>query len=386
MNSNVMSEIYDLKVLNDLLTAHTDDLLHNCKEYFGDKAEYDHSGRYVFIDNGAKVLAVAHLDTVGGSSWKNNGTKQKPLWEKVKYGIPEPLYYGSKADVEITSIQLDDRLGVWLITNVLSKLDMQYDILLTTDEEIGASTARNFDTKKQYNWIFEFDRRGYGNVVMYQYHTKELETILESAGYDVQHGTFSDISMLDSLGCSAFNFGCGYNLEHTDKCYTTLSKVHLCVAMFEGFYNGYKDTHFEHEGYDDFGYYDVFGCGYHNRFSQPAGKSVCKICGTDYKVFSGYCDQCFQDEGVWHRVSEKVSFCNVCGLEFSEDDLLNGMCIDCMEEVDWEAVPWEHKVECYYCGGMFERDEVIEETHQGGESDYCCMNCNETAGGLLTNK
>ncbi|MCP6726064.1 hypothetical protein NL526_28810, partial [Klebsiella pneumoniae] len=71
------------------------------------------------------------------------------------------------------SIAHDDRLGLYYIMEILPSLGINVDVLLTTDEEIGQSSASEFKKAegKQYNWMFMFDRHGYGNVVMYQYET-----------------------------------------------------------------------------------------------------------------------------------------------------------------------------------------------------------------------
>src|SRR5687767_14937641 len=93
-------------------------------------------GPLTYIDRGGSVLAVAHLDWV---------MRRKPMLSKQ--GI-------------IQCPQLDDRLGVWVILDVLPAIGVQVDVLLTDSEEVGASTAGYFIPKKDYNWVFSFDRAG----------------------------------------------------------------------------------------------------------------------------------------------------------------------------------------------------------------------------------
>ena len=179
---------------------------------------YNQSG-YTFIDNGADILAVAHIDTV---------SRGKPNFTSV-------------AGTHV-SIQLDDRLGVYILLNVLPALGMKYDILLTEDEEIGCSTAYDFVTDKHYNWIFEVDRRGVGECALYQYYNAKNCDIARDAGFKPVMGSFTDICYLDRLGVSAFNFSAGYIGEHFNTCYTTDVNIWVVSQMIFEFYTMYKDT------------------------------------------------------------------------------------------------------------------------------------------------
>lgn len=184
----------------------------------GADVQVDASGRrYGFVDNGANVLAVVHLDYVG------MGLKG---------------WHARYRDIggTVVSPALDDRLGLWIIADLLPKYGANFDILLTEDEEVGASTAGLFVTEKSYNWIFSFDRRG-TDVVMYDYETRELKTLLEAYGFTVGLGSFSDICYLEHLGCSGFNFGAGYYMEHSKDCFALAENVAEMVARFMRFYN-----------------------------------------------------------------------------------------------------------------------------------------------------
>jgi hypothetical protein len=103
---------------------------------------------YFYKDNGSNTLAVAHLDTV-----------QKRGWCELTQLSHDTLVFSPK---------LDDRLGAYVILELLPKLGINVDVLLTTDEESSNSTAMEFKTQKQYNWMVEFDRAG-RDAVLYQY-------------------------------------------------------------------------------------------------------------------------------------------------------------------------------------------------------------------------
>ena len=260
---------FDIKKLVKILNADTESLLAEPNKYWNFKIQKGKN--YLYIDRGANILGVAHLDTVA------DGYKYKDKARKVYAPIIEDAGVNDKI---ITSIKLDDRLGVFLLMDVLPYLGCRYDILLTTDEEIGMSTASQFVTKKEYNWMFEMDRRGYGNAVMYQYETKELKTALNSLDYRVEIGSFSDISELDTLGCCGINFGCGYDLEHTNACFVRTSWLSVVVNMFVDFYNAYNDICFEYVYQPSYSRYGGYYSGKYSTgtkgYDYSYGKSLTK--------------------------------------------------------------------------------------------------------------
>ena len=115
--------------------------------------DYDKKNNYWFLDNSSDILAIAHYDTV---------EQRKPNFEIIYDKIDKTKIRSIK------SIQLDDRLGLYIIGEILPQFNCNYDILITDFEEVGNSSAFNFKTDKQYKWIFEFDRHGI-NPVLYQY-------------------------------------------------------------------------------------------------------------------------------------------------------------------------------------------------------------------------
>jgi hypothetical protein len=189
----------------------------------------DKSKRYIYIQTSpnSKVLAVGHTDYV---------VFQEP---KVTYNTSK-IHCG----------QLDDRLGVWLISEVIPKMinpDQPFDILLTDLEEKGDSTAQHFvpPKDKQYNWMFEFDRRG-TDMVMYDYETPELKKLWQSYKFTVGMGSFTDICYLSHLHCAGFNIGTGYHGEHSQNCYADLFDTFRNVEKFLRFYTEQYDNHLEH--------------------------------------------------------------------------------------------------------------------------------------------
>lgn len=236
------------------------------------------SGRkrfYYYKDNGSDILAVAHLDSV-----QDDGTCT------VVDTAAGPL---------AVSGTLDDRLGVYVILELLPKLGITCDWLLTTDEEIGQSTAGDFypeDMHKSYNWMFQFDRGG-TDVVMYDYETPDLCDLVEASGARVGMGSFSDICMLEHLECAGFNWGVGYQDYHGPRAHAWLDDTFRMVARFVKFYNANAAkvfTYMPSWGFAENKWLDlgfvVADCGHEvdlgddKTFIDAAGFIDCRKCGT----------------------------------------------------------------------------------------------------------
>ena len=180
---------------------------------------------FYFQDNGADILAVAHLDTV-----------QSDRSCKV---------VDTAAGLLACSGGLDDRLGAYVILDMLPKLGVKCDILLTTDEECAMSTAQEFVPHKSYNWMIQFDRGG-TDVVMYQYEQPDYAFLVEESGARVGVGSYSDIADLDHLGCAGFNWGVGYQEYHSERSHAWLEDTFRSVARFVKFYMANADEFLPH--------------------------------------------------------------------------------------------------------------------------------------------
>lgn len=226
--------------------------------------------QYAFKDNGAKILAVAHCDTV----------RTDRHFEIVRL----------TGETIVFSAALDDRLGVYTILDLLPRLGIAVDVLLTENEERGASTARDFVARKEYNWIVEFDRRGETTV------TYQFDGIVKAVARYFKHdiGTYSDIAEMDSLGCAAFNVGVGYHNEHTGRCYLDLGQYVRQLARFIRFYKSEAHRRFPHEpsewGYPAFDSFDERcpACGTYVQtyiYDGQTGRKICEECGESLPEF-----------------------------------------------------------------------------------------------------
>lgn len=176
--------------------------------------------RHIYIDRGSNVLGVAHIDSV-----------QK--------------YCGTTITRDrINASTVDDRIGVYMLLHGLPNLGVNCDVLLTDHEEIGMSTAQHFTPRKEYNWMFSFDRTG-ADVVCYQYETPKLRGGLEECGFKVGDGIWSDISYMEYMQVCGFNVGCGMHDYHSMTAYVDINELLIQAASFRYFWTFYEGTRFD---------------------------------------------------------------------------------------------------------------------------------------------
>ena len=247
-------------------------------------------GVYVYKDNGCDVLAVAHLDSVA---------VEKEVAIVTEHGHTH--YYART---------VDDRAGAYVILDLLPKLGVKTDILLTEGEESMMSTAMYFTTKKKYKWVFEFDRNG-TDVVMYQYETEEHKKELEKYGFKVGDGSFSDIACLDDLEVTGFNFGTGYYLNHTDKAHVKLDRLLDNVTRFLPFYEANKDVEMPYTETAHSKYVSV------SSYSVGAKDILCKCGKTLWGTYLGEYRSCWTCNSLWYltlagKIIQVRNYCPHC--------------------------------------------------------------------------
>jgi hypothetical protein len=195
-------------------------------------------GQLVYIDRGASILGVAHLDSVGGS-----------------HHFDELLWQGQHV---VFTEGLDDRLGAYILLDVLPKMGIECDVLLTDNEESCRSTAEYFKPEKEYNWMFQFDRAG-TDTVMYEYEDDWLIKELEEVGMIWGFGSYSDICEMEHLGIKGINVGTGYYDNHTPWSHAVITETDMMIRLFQKFYDKWKDVKLKHEkssrrSYSGYGY------------------------------------------------------------------------------------------------------------------------------------
>jgi hypothetical protein len=337
-------------MLKELLSLYSWD---DCVQYFI-KRGFTHVNpnndreHYLFLDRGAKVLAVAHLDHVMFT---------KPKKKKTYIHCP----------------QLDDRLGLWVIYALLPTLNCRdFDILLTDHEEMGASTAEYFTPGKEYNWVFEFDRMGAGDCALYQYDTPGNKELVKKYGFNPVGGSFTDICDLNHLGCAAFNFAVGYHNQHSQHCYADLDDTVACAKRFIKLFDEHGDIHIPHDGRKqsrwDMGDYNNYGT-YNSTYS--GGYQHDSYHSDDATTVDGY--------GPASQYRKESDFLE--GYEYDpdtdlfvpkEDELLvctnSGMCVLCDNHTD---ILGDHDM-CGACAVNYV--EILE----GTNPEEFCLSCQKT--------
>lgn len=265
--------------------------------YIVEERKYDNF--YFYADRGSDILAVAHLDTV------------------VDHKDRQTTFAETKGGPVVHSGALDDRLGAYIILELLPKLGLNHDILLTVGEEGGRSTAEFFETEKHYNWIIEFDRGG-TDVVMYRYQNADMSNLVRESGARVGSGSFTDICELEHLGVKAFNWGTGYRDYHTVRGYAFLEDTYQMVISYLKFHEANRDLIMPHEkktwsysysgggGYGSFGGAGVGGGRGTGKWDIDKKKWVypddpdpkIKINGKEYDSYEDWWDEAHPDEAM----------------------------------------------------------------------------------------
>jgi hypothetical protein len=181
--------------------------------------------RHIYVDNGAPILLVAHVDTV-----------QEPRLDSVNRGAG-----------------FDDRLGVYLGHRLVRERPDLYDLLLTDFEESFASTGQYLAPSHDYNLVIELDRAG-EDYVDYGLASDALHVALADAGFRQGVGSFSDVCLMSQLDCNKINLGLGTFDSHSRKSGFDMRAFYRQLARLETFVDRYGQTQWPAvtSGYWDF--------------------------------------------------------------------------------------------------------------------------------------
>jgi hypothetical protein len=166
------------------------------------------------------LLLVAHVDTVG----------QKPPLVQEKSG---KLYSGNG-----TVLGGDDRAGVYIVGQIVSRMTGRLPYVLLCDEEergmIGAYSFAKSGLLEalKVNIYVEYDRRGINEYVHYlQPQGHVLPKILEEYGYVKAWGSYSDVKALSSkTGIAHVNLSTGYFDQHSRHETISLAGIDFAIS------------------------------------------------------------------------------------------------------------------------------------------------------------
>jgi hypothetical protein len=320
---------------------------------------------YVFgvpgTDTVTPVMLMAHIDTV-----------RKPEGV-VLPGVYFDTLYNVNAS-ECGCLGADDRAGVYICLEIISKLDAKPYVLFTTGEEIGGVGVKAFlssqhpernDVPEEF-WsgktilepylddiyaVLQYDRQGFNSVVAYGSARLQTELIDKAIvlGYCLDWGTTSDSrNITETHGVAHLNLSAGFIHQHGFNEMLLLPALDFAInngiVLAESIDKPYrlaKEQVFSAWPKSSFGYYppkeedkplpDDLGitptcdiCGKHRtvEYIDHADALVCKKCirragGTD-KITINTMDDLVVDLELKRRISRQgnlpfVSSCPVCG-------------------------------------------------------------------------
>lgn len=157
---------------------------------------------YTYAIGDIPICLVAHMDTVFTYPPKNI------FYDREKNVVWSPEGLGA-----------DDRAGVFAILKILA-YGYRPHVIFTTDEEIGCIgaeiLARNVCPFTDCRFLIQLDRAHKKDCVFYYCENYEFQNFIEKYGFDLEIGSFSDISELcPRWGIAGVNLSIGYVNEHS---------------------------------------------------------------------------------------------------------------------------------------------------------------------------
>lgn len=148
------------------------------------------------------IALCAHVDTV----WH-----ETPVLKKNKKGIISSAVVGR-------GIGADDRVGVSISIEVARTMPGKFAHLFFDGEESGCTVSRNVSIPfvDKIDMFIGLDRRGVDHVAIYGSENKYIKDTFTAFGGRVQHGSFTDCSMLARrFKKCCVNLSVGFMNEHT---------------------------------------------------------------------------------------------------------------------------------------------------------------------------
>ena len=203
------------------------------------------SSDYIYCKGDTPLCLVAHMDTV------------------CEY-IPKLLHLNGNGILSNQKgcLGADDRAGVAAIFEILEKNSQLHgttrrpSVLFTHGEEVGCKGALKFASSATFelfsedtHLMLEIDRAGYMEAVAYSQTTDVvIDTIIESSGFKLACGSFSDITVLtEQSGIPSYNLSIGYYHQHTSNEFLSISEYY---EMITNIYN-LIDTIYESKALDE---------------------------------------------------------------------------------------------------------------------------------------
>jgi len=179
------------------------------------------------LDRPGKPMVSAHMDQV----------QTRPCKEVLSRA-------GGSILISSTGLGADDKNGIWIVLELLSKHDKELNFIFSVQEELGAGVLADFlPTQKELlakiPYALVFDRRGWGDIICEDngYGTrafeKDLVKIGSVYGYRDRSGVFSDADRISKY-MSCANLSCGYFDAHSTDEYTLVPALENALEFGAG--------------------------------------------------------------------------------------------------------------------------------------------------------
>lgn len=213
-----------------------------------------------FYNNPDVPTLVAHLDTIN-THYSQANVSLDDIIVTDKYIMLSP-----EANEELSCLGADDRCGVMAILELLDFIDIDFNILFTTNEEIGCKGSDELikDFNKDFHtWeylldsacLIQIDRGQHENawneIVFYDYdynHIPEFYNKLMEY-YTLAQGSYTDVALLGQFfNVPIANVSASYKNEHTRQEFINLEWFY---KNLESLYYVIKWTHTQYtSGWD----------------------------------------------------------------------------------------------------------------------------------------
>lgn len=170
---------------------------------------------YVYGPGTVPVLLVAHTDVV------HRAPPSKLYHDPAQHVVWAPNGLGA-----------DDRAGVYAIASLLAR-GLRPHVLFPDEEETGgagAHEAARFLPAPPVRCMIELDRMNGNDAVTYCCDSPSWNKWLTRRGWDLEYGTFTDISVLmPSWGIAGANLSVGYYRQHTTSEHLRLDQLNRTI-------------------------------------------------------------------------------------------------------------------------------------------------------------
>lgn len=262
-------------------------LTYKLRDYYG-KKNIISKGKYIFVKGNIPITLVSHMDTVFDTP-------------------PKDIYYDKDHNIVWSpqGLGADDRAGIFSILQILKRGYLP-NLVLTEDEEIGCVGARNAVKNIPNNpldnkFIIELDRRGQNDCVFYDCDNMKFENYIQSFGFLLDFGTYSDISILcPQWGVAGVNVSIGYDSEHTKMETLNISWMYQTIERVCAILDAEKEAEYYEFIPSTKNYFEVHGCKHCKGYFYDFEMIPIKIKG----AVTWFCPDCF---------AELFATCEKCG-------------------------------------------------------------------------